>query len=287
MKRQVKYVPLEGFGLRSQGNFQVANIINSDWMDEVFQLLYFHIKLIRCVCVCLSVDTAQHTCGLVCSQNSWTQQRNGTEQETCSHLPNYYHALCNNIKKDLTLQYETSPDCLVTWNTYFLTHYMKQSPSSEANRFAASHEILRVLWNPKVHYGINNLTSPVIRSHLNLGLPSGLFSLGFANSNLYTTLLKDTTTLIMQIPIKKCNNSVYQWYFLQSLTNFHVQVECGNIFSLSTCKVIAYLTFSDCVRNVSHITYLTFSANLHSLWECKLGQRLWEEMLLKWRQRNC
>ena len=70
MKRQVKYVPLEGFGLRSQGNFQVANIINSDWMDEVFQLLYFHIKLIRCVCVCLSVDTAQHTCGLVCSQNS-------------------------------------------------------------------------------------------------------------------------------------------------------------------------------------------------------------------------
>ena len=247
-------------------------------MDEVFQLLYSHIKLIRCVCVCvcvclcLSVDTAQRTCGLVCTQNSWTQQRNGTELETCSHLPNYHHALCNNIKKDLTLQYETSPDCLVIWNTYFLTHYMKQSHSSEANRFAASHEILRVLWNPKVHYGINNLTSPVIRSHLNLGLPSGLFSLGFANSNLYTTLLKDTTTLIMQIPIKKCNNSVYQWHFLQSLTNFHVQVECGNIFSLSTCKVI---------------TYLIFSAYLHSLWECRLGLRLWEEMLLKWRQRNC
>jgi len=51
--------------------------------------------------VCVSVDTALQTCGLVCTQNSWTQQRIGKEQETCSHLPSYYHVLSNNVKKRL------------------------------------------------------------------------------------------------------------------------------------------------------------------------------------------
>ena len=36
--------------------------------------------------------------------------------------------------------------------TYLLTHSMVQSPSWEANWFAASQEITRILWNPKVHY---------------------------------------------------------------------------------------------------------------------------------------
>jgi len=36
--------------------------------------------------------------------------------------------------------------------TYLLTYSMVQSPSWEANWFAASQEIPRISWNPKVHY---------------------------------------------------------------------------------------------------------------------------------------
>jgi hypothetical protein len=35
--------------------------------------------------------------------------------------------------------------------TYLLTYSMEQSPG-EANRFSASQEITRILWNPKVRY---------------------------------------------------------------------------------------------------------------------------------------
>jgi len=88
---------------------------------------------------------------------------------------------------------------------------MEQSPSWEVNRFAASQEIPRILWNPKVHYHIHKCPPPVpirsqldtvhtpphstswrsiliLSSHLSLGLPTGLFPSGFPTKTLYTPL---------------------------------------------------------------------------------------------------
>ena len=45
--------------------------------------------------------------------------------------------------------------------TYLLTYSMVQSPSWEANWFAASQEIPRILWNTKVHYRTHKRPPPV------------------------------------------------------------------------------------------------------------------------------
>ena len=90
-----------------------------------------------------------------------------------------------------------TPNCLLTYLlTYLLINCMEQSPSAEANRFSASQEIPRILWNPKVHYRIHKCppsvpilshldpviplhpttwrTVLILSSHLRLGLSSGL-----------------------------------------------------------------------------------------------------------------
>ena len=72
--------------------------------------------------------------------------------------------------------------------TYLLTHSMKQSPSWDANRFSASQEIHRILWNRKVRYHVHKCPPPVpilsqidpvhaatshfMKIHLNTILPS-------------------------------------------------------------------------------------------------------------------
>ena len=86
--------------------------------------------------------------------------------------------------------------------TYLLTYSMVQSPSWEANWFAASQEIPRISRNPKVHYRTHKRPPPVsilgqpiqsiyphptswwsvliLSTHLCLGPPSGLFPSGFS-----------------------------------------------------------------------------------------------------------
>jgi hypothetical protein len=71
--------------------------------------------------------------------------------------------------------------------SYLITYSMEQSPSWEANRFAASQEIPRILWNPKVDYisykcpplvpflsqlnPVRTSTSHFLKIHLNIILP--------------------------------------------------------------------------------------------------------------------
>ena len=115
----------------------------------------------------------------------------------------YWHVL-----KDLNPRVDV---CLFTYSGCLFTYSMEQSPSWEANRFSASQEISRILWNPKAHcrshkcppsVPILNQLNPVIPpqptswrsifklfSHLHLGLLTGLFPSGFPTKTLHTPLL--------------------------------------------------------------------------------------------------
>ena len=94
--------------------------------------------------------------------------------------------------------------------TYLLTYSMQHSPPWKANRFSASQDIPRNLWNLKVHYRIHKCpptvlilcqidsvhtphptswrSSLILSSHLRLDLPSGLFPWGFPTKTLYTAV---------------------------------------------------------------------------------------------------
>ena len=71
-------------------------------------------------------------------------------------------SVCKKIDKNLMLV------CRVMLGFDWLTNYMERSPAWEANRFSASQEVPRILWNLKVHYRIHKCRPPVpILSQIN------------------------------------------------------------------------------------------------------------------------
>ena len=111
---------------------------------------------------------------------------------------------------------------------------MEQSPSWEANRFAASEEIRRILWNRNVHCRMYKSPSPVpilsqihpvhaphstswkciliLFSHLHLELPGGLFPSGFP-------------TITLCIPLISPVHATYTAYLI--LLNFIIRIIFG------------------------------------------------------------
>ena len=83
---------------------------------------------------------------------------------------------------------------------YLLTYSMVQSPSWEANWFAASQEIRRISrnchlslsWASPIQSIYSHPTSwrfiLILSTHLRIGLPSGIFPSAFPTKTLYTTL---------------------------------------------------------------------------------------------------
>jgi hypothetical protein len=107
---------------------------------------------------------ANHLCVFVCSLRCNSSRKQimllRTDWQQTNFLPQTstwnYQVLCW-LKAPYTC-----------WLTYLLTHSIQHSPSWEANRFAASQEIPRILWNPKVHYRIHKCPPSVsILSQLN------------------------------------------------------------------------------------------------------------------------
>ena len=142
---------------------------------------------------------------------------------------------------------------------YLLIQFMEQSPFWEANRFSASQEIPRILWNPKAHYRIRTCpatctyseparSSPypqhptswrsvlILSSPLRLGVLSGLFPSGFPTETVYTPLLfliraTCTVHLILLYLIRAILDEVYR-SLCSSLCSFPHFLVISSLFSL-------------------------------------------------------
>ena len=99
------------------------------------------------------------------------------------------------------------------WQLHPILAYSMERSPWEPDRFSASPDIPRILWNPKVYYPVYRCPSPVpilsqispvhvptphptswrsiltLFSHLRLGLPSGLFPSGFSTKTRYIHVL--------------------------------------------------------------------------------------------------
>ena len=68
---------------------------------------------------------------------------------------------CTDGLESISLTYQTADLAQSCHYFHDITYCMVQSRPSEANWFAASQEIPRILWNPKVHYSTHKRPPPV------------------------------------------------------------------------------------------------------------------------------
>jgi hypothetical protein len=96
---------------------------------------------------------------------------------------------------------------------FFITpNFMKQSSSWEANRFSASQEIPRILWNPKVHYSIHKSTLPV-------RILSQIYSVHAPNP-------------LPEDPVRYCSPIYARVFLMVSLPQISPPKHCMHLFSL-------------------------------------------------------
>jgi len=103
-------------------------------------------------------DRLVHEMMSTCARNMYTHEINLLWNKFCSSS-----WLITEINSNITFRRNNKNKvCVSTYiYTYLLTYSMVQSPSWEGNWFAASQEIPRILWNPKVHYLTHKRPPPV------------------------------------------------------------------------------------------------------------------------------
>jgi len=176
---------------------------------------------------------------------------------------------------------------------------MVQSPSWEANWFAANQEIPRILWNTSVRHLSLSWASPiqtiyphpiswrsilVLSTHLRLGLPSGLLPSGFPTKTLYTpisspihatcpahlTLLDFITRTILGEEYRSFSSSLCNLLHSPVPSSLLDQNILNTIFSntlnfLSSLNVSDHLVYNSALFLAHFCSFLLHVANLNCI----------------------